>query len=109
MRHHVPNRHIGIWGENRFGLIRHFVFDDMRLVLHTFAPRRRRETNHIFRDLKIAAMIDTNLSNHQRGVVGRNFTVSDFHVQILIETLRLLNQEFTDQKSPMPQNLSDFV
>lgn len=77
--HHLPDRDIGIGREDGLSLLRHLVFDDVRLMLDAFAARSGGEAHHLPGDGETAAVVDPDLRDHQRRLVGSDLTVGDFH------------------------------
>ena len=77
--HHFPDRDIGIGREDLLGLIRHFIVQEMRLMLDAFAARQMGKAHHFLRNLQAATVVDSDLGDHKRRVGGADLAVGDLH------------------------------
>jgi hypothetical protein len=51
----------------------------MGLVLDHLTARQSSEAHHFLSHVQVAAVVDTDLSDDERGVVMSDFAASDFH------------------------------
>ena len=76
--HDLVDRNIRVAGNDPFGFAGHFVFNNVRLMLHDFAARIDRGICHFNGEIERTLVIDANFGNDDGWEVRSDPTAGDF-------------------------------